>query len=60
MSPIRGAPSSFLSSTMSPVLIVGAMLADITVASGGHVRRKPRPPTAISDDRGQRQPSPRG
>ena len=35
---LRG-PPSFLSTTMSPVLIVGDMLADITVASGGQVRR---------------------
>ena len=39
MSPTRAGRSSFLSTTMSPVLIVGDMLADMTVASGGQTRR---------------------
>src|SRR4051812_17677775 len=54
MSPTRGARSRCLSSTTSPVFIVGSMLADITVAIGGQAPRyssPPIPPAAISPTR---------
>src|SRR5262245_52123713 len=48
MSPTRAGRSSRWSTTMSPVLIVGAMEPDITVANGGQTRRNASPANATN------------
>ena len=58
MSPTRAGASRRLSTTTSPVSIVGAMLPDITVASGGQrlqvAEPQPRPRAAQRGQTSQR------